>query len=186
MDKDTLRKEIKNNVNKLDATYIEESNKSIFEKLISLPEFILAKRVLTYLSIGREVDTLKLIDYCLSIGKTVAIPYNYRENGIMSFAALDRKIEALDRGAFGIPTLPDECDEIIPESDDLIVVPALCYDQKAYRLGRGGGYYDRYLSTYGMASIGLCREALLQDSLPTDEYDMRVDCLITEKRIARP
>ena len=186
MDKNAYRKEIKARISSLDTSYIAESDRAIFENLISLPEFISAPRVFTYLSIGREPDTRALIEHCGRLGKIVALPFDYRSAGIMSFAKLDRPIVELTKGIFDIPVPPENAERLIPRKGDIIIVPALCYDENGYRLGRGGGYYDRYLAEHRIFSAGLCRESLLVDSVPRDDYDRRVDCIITDKRIARP
>ena len=181
-----MRKEIKSRIAALDKEYIIQSDRAIFEKIITLPEFISAPRVFVYLSIGREPDTRALIRYCWAQGKIVAIPHDYKKDGVMCFALLDRPIEALQSGTFGIPVLPDEAERLVPRKDDIIIVPALCFDENAYRLGRGGGYYDRYLAEHRVFSVGLCREKLLLSAVPRDAYDRRTDAIITDKRIARP
>lgn len=185
MDKKTLRKEIKARITALDSAYIAESDKAIAQNIISLPEFIAAPRVFTYLSMDREADTRSIIEHCMALGKPVALPCDCK-NGEMSFALLDCPVEQFPLGSYGIPTPPDSSERLSPENGDLVLVPALCYDEHGYRLGHGGGYYDRYLSAFRVFSVGLCREALLVGTVPTDEFDMRVDCLVTEKRIARP
>lgn len=59
-------------------------------------------------------------------------------------------------------------------------MPAVCYDRRGYRLGFGGGYYDRWLEHFAGFRVGLCRKAVLQDRVPTEAHDSRVDLLITE------
>ena len=74
-----------------------------------------------------------------------------------------------------------------PESGDMIIVPALCFDRQGYRLGQGGGYYDRWLELHPeLFSVGLCRERFLQERVPREAHDMRVRCVATEKEAARP
>ncbi|PKM72135.1 MAG: 5-formyltetrahydrofolate cyclo-ligase [Firmicutes bacterium HGW-Firmicutes-16] len=186
MDKKKFRAEIKARIAALDNSYITKSDHAIFENLISLPEFILASRVFTYLSIEREPDTRAFIDYCVKLGKTVALPCDCEKNGSMSFALLEQPIGELSVGVYGIPIPPEAAERLDPKAGDIIIVPALCFDEKGYRLGHGGGYYDRYLSTHPLISIGLCREELVVASVPTDDYDRRADIIITDKRIARP
>ncbi len=186
MDKRTFRAEIKARIAALDDSYISKSDRAIFENLISLPEFISSKRVFTYLSIEREPDTRALIEYCRKLGKTVALPCDCKKDGTMSFALLDCPIGELAKGIYEIPVPPETAERLAPQAGDIIIVPALCFDEKGYRLGHGGGYYDRYLSKHPILSIGLCREAVVVDSVPTDNYDRRVDIIIIDKRIARP
>ena len=60
-------------------------------------------------------------------------------------------------------------------------MPAVCYDRRGYRLGFGGGYYDRWLAGFSGFRVGLCRGLVLQDRVPTEAHDSRVDLLITEQ-----
>ena len=64
---------------------------------------------------------------------------------------------------------------------DLALVPAVCYDRRGYRLGFGGGYYDRWLADFAGFRVGLCRAAVLQERVPTEAHDSRVDLLLTEE-----
>lgn len=173
-------------ISALDPDYVVESDRAIYKNLLSLPEFIEAARVFTYISTGREPDTKALIEFCASTGKAVTIPFKYREGGIMSFALLDRPVNDLEKGKYGIPAPPDSAKELEPLPGDIMIVPALCFDAEGYRLGHGGGYYDRYLAGHGVFSAGLCREALITEKVPRERHDMRVGCVITEKKIARP
>lgn len=185
MDKSTLRINIKQRIAQLEKTYIAESNREILKKLLLLPEYSTAPRIFSYFSIGREVDTKLFITHCLESGRQVALPTRLSA-GSMSFALLEQPLESLPIGRYGIPA-PDESSKIIvPREGDLIIVPALSYDLSCYRIGRGGGYYDRFLASCKAFSVGLCREALLVQRVPTEGFDLPTDCLITEKRIARP
>lgn len=185
MNKLSFRAEVKQRIAALDGNYISASNERIFQELIALPEFISAPRIFTYLSMGREVDTRKLIAYCEKLGKPLALPTNLHD-GEMSFALIDCPIDSLPLGEFNIPAPHSSSEIVFPQLNDLILVPALCFDKNNFRLGRGGGYYDRYLSSCKAFSVGLCREALLVPAVPRESFDMQTACLITEKRIARP
>lgn len=185
MDKISLRKEIKDKMAALSPDYLRESDEDIFLLLCDLPEFKQAKRVFTYISIDREVDTRRIIALCQTLGKTPVLPYRY-SRGKMGFTALDRPLSALPPGVFGIPMPDASLPELFPAVGDLMLVPALCFDEEGYRLGHGGGYYDRYLAAHPVFSVGLCREALLSPRLPRAAHDRAVNCLITDKKIARP
>jgi 5-formyltetrahydrofolate cyclo-ligase len=185
LDKIAFRTEIKSKTAALSGGYLAESDADILKKLLSLPEFVAAPRVFTYISIGREPDTRVLIHRCAELGKAVAVPV-VLDTGEMRFVPLETGVEALSPGVFGIPTPDSDAPALTPRTGDLMVVPALCFDGQGYRLGRGGGYYDRYLAAHPVFSVGLCREALVADAVPRDPWDMRVSCLVTEKRIARP
>ena len=83
--------------------------------------------------------------------------------------------------SFGILEPGEDCPLVPREEIDLVLVPAVCYDRRGYRLGFGGGYYDRWLERFEGPTVGLCREAVLQETVPIEAHDRRVDTLITEK-----
>ena len=86
---------------------------------------------------------------------------------------------------FGILEPDEGCPLVPTEEVDLVLVPALCYDRRGFRLGMGGGYYDRWLEQYDSLTVGLCRAALLQDTLPTESHDRPVDMIITPTSLLR-
>ena len=74
----------------------------------------------------------------------------------------------------------------MPQSGDLILVPALAYDRAGRRLGRGGGYYDRFLARVDCCTVGLIRAAFLLDALPAEWNDVPVSAVITEDGVFFP
>jgi 5-formyltetrahydrofolate cyclo-ligase len=74
---------------------------------------------------------------------------------------------------------------ILPDSIDLIVLPALAFDPQGHRLGRGGGYYDRFLARLkpGTVAVGLAFDVQVIDSVPVDGRDAAVDVLVTDRRV---
>lgn len=181
-EKSLLRAKIKELTKALDDEYISESDRGILSRLLALPAFIQAKRVFVYCSVGKEPDTRELIRFCLETGKSLFLPRSYA-GGRMDFAVLDCPVEALPKGRFGIPQPPETLPAVEAMEGDIIIVPALCFDERLFRLGHGGGYYDRFLDGTRAVSIGLCRERLVLDSLPTEPFDRPVDLLVTEKKV---
>lgn len=179
-EKALLRRRIRRLIESLDPAYIAASDRAIFEKLACHPFFTRAERVFAYYSVGREPDTRRLIELCRSLDKPVALP-RVEKSG-MVFAPLEAGIDRLSRGPFGIPQPDPEAPSVRVGEHDLVIVPALCYDRQLYRLGHGGGYYDRFLAACPALSIGLCREALVLPMVPREKFDLPVDMLITEKR----
>jgi len=162
-EKKLLRAEIRAKIAALPREECLRGDRLIREKVLALPEARTAKSVFTYLSEDWEVDTRAVIETLLQWGKTVAIPVVHGK-GIMTFADV--------RDVSG-PVLT-------PERGDVLLVPALCYDRQNYRLGQGGGYYDRYLTACPARSVGLGRAALLQERLPAEPHDVPVDLVITD------
>ena len=88
-------------------------------------------------------------------------------------------LAGLVRGAHGIPEPDETCPVVDREKIDLVLVPNLCCDWQRYRLGHGGGYYDRWLEAYRGVSVALCPSAWMQKSLPRERFDHPVDVVIT-------
>ena len=90
--------------------------------------------------------------------------------------------DSLKPGIFGIME-PIEQETTVDESEiDLIIVPGVAFDRQLNRMGRGKGYYDRLLSTLQAPKIGICFDFQLQDTVPTESFDKKMDMIITEKR----
>ncbi|HHU23198.1 MAG TPA: 5-formyltetrahydrofolate cyclo-ligase [Clostridiales bacterium] len=182
VDKTALRAAFRRRLTELEAAYLSYSNREICSRIVSLPELLSANRVFPYYSVGREVDTHEIIRLCRAMGKPVALPV-VLGGGIMEYALYDDT--ELVPGSLNIPQPGQHSEKLFPEAGDIILVPALSFDQKGYRLGQGGGYYDRFLAGCQAFTVGLCREAMLSHRLPHEKHDIPVKCLVTEKRIMR-
>ncbi len=136
---------------------------------------------LVYISVKNEVGTLDLINCLLDNNKNVAVPYCHDKT--MDFYYIDSLDKLID-GKFGIPTV-DIYNSKKAENFDktLCIVPAVSFDNNGNRLGYGGGYYDRFLSANKIPSIGLCYQRCISDSIPTEENDIKIDCVLTETRL---
>ena len=86
----------------------------------------------------------------------------------------------LVKASFGISEPGEDCPLLDRGDIGLVLVPAVCYDRLGYRLGFGGGYYDRWLEGFSGVKVGLCREAVLREAVPTEAHDAKVDILLTE------
>lgn len=90
---------------------------------------------------------------------------------------------SLTPGSFGILE-PTDTETAVAESDvDLIIVPGVAFDRQLNRMGRGKGYYDRLLSTLQAHKIGICFNFQLQESVPVEPFDKKMDIVITENEV---
>jgi len=177
------RRELRKRIAMLGEKELEKSDEAIYNQIMVLPELWAAERVFLYLSVGHEVSTRRLIDALAAAGKTVALPVSLPE-GEMFFARYEPG--ALKEGSVvPIPEPGSDAPPVAAEDGDLIVVPGLSFDLEGYRMGQGGGYYDRFLARHRLFSVGLARDALLMERVPREEHDRGVDCLVTETRILR-
>ena len=181
--KKQLRKELMKRESELAPEYIDASNVGIAKNLLSLPEFQAATRIMFFYSIWNEPDTIKLMEHAYSLGKTVALP-EMLGAGVMKAREV-KSLNELKPAVFNIPAPTPDMPELSPQELDFILVPSVAYDRCGYRLGHGGGYYDRFLLCTSAFKCGIAREEMLINAVPRGKYDAAVDCLVTEHEIMR-
>ena len=143
--KKTLRKETIAAMKELPQSVKAEVDNQLTQRFIQLPAFQEAQTLATYLSMGHEFSTASLIQDALQSGKRVCVPRTYPQ-GRMEFVEYDPNI--LEKTRFGLLE-PNETGKVVDQSEiDLIHVPGVVFQSKGYRIGYGGGYYDRYLADF--------------------------------------
>ncbi|MFV0497974.1 MAG: 5-formyltetrahydrofolate cyclo-ligase [Candidatus Fimivivens sp.] len=149
-------------------------------RIRSLPSFRRAKTVLVYVSMPIEVDTREIIAKALSDGKRVAVPRCVPGTREMEFYLID-SLEELSPSTFGVlEPLPDPARLLRDFSHSICVVPALACDRGGYRLGYGGGYYDRFLRDYPGEKVLILYKCCFVAHLWHGRFDVPVDRVVTE------
>ncbi len=174
-EKTTLRGEVTRYLIQLTEAQRLESDCALQQKFLSLPQLDRVERVLLYWSMGNEIDTLPILEQLLSRGKQVLLPR------CLPGGAMETRLYVPGRlvpHRWGMQEPAMDCPLLEPE---LALIPALCYDKNGYRLGWGGGYYDRWLARTKTHTVGLCRHALLKAHLPRESWDRRVELVLTEQ-----
>jgi 5-formyltetrahydrofolate cyclo-ligase len=182
-EKQALRKRLLEDIDALPEAYIVQSDEGIYKNVVSLTEFNRAETIFCYYGIGREPDTVRIIETALEMGKTVTLPVCFK-GGVMEARAIEDLGELRESRIHLMEPL-DSVRVISPGALDFIVVPALTYDRNGYRLGRGGGFYDRFLSGVNAFTVGVTRQRLLRDTVPCEAHDVPVACVVTEESIRR-
>ena len=167
---------------------IEKTNKSeldarICEAFTSLVSYRYADTLLAYYPAKGEIDVRPIIEKALSQGKKVALPLCYEEEGKMDFFYIN-SLDELEEGKYGIPAPKKDAELFLPckeKNSSLMMVPAIAFDTKGFRLGYGKGFYDRYISRFGGVLAGFIYSGLVLDSVPRGRFDMSVDYLVTDK-----
>jgi 5-formyltetrahydrofolate cyclo-ligase len=155
---------------------------AITEAVCGSAEYKAAKQIFCYVSMPHEVSTRELLRQILRDGKTLGLPVCDTAVCEMTFYRLD-DIKELQSGAYRIPVPPTDAARIlVPDEDTLMIVPMLAFDAEGYRLGAGGGYYDRYLAKYPVKTLGICYADQKQTQLPHGEYDKKLARCITEQK----
>ena len=180
IEKKELRKQVRAQLSVMDPRELVRGDEALFEQFLALPQVEAAKTIFAFWGIeGKEPDTKRLIAKLVERGKTIGLPRMLPEHQ-MEVRRYDPEKPLIEVG-FGISEPGEDCPLLKKEEIDLILVPAVCYDRRGYRLGFGGGYYDRWLEHFSGFRVGLCRGTVLQEKVPTEAHDRRVDLLITEK-----
>lgn len=174
-EKRAIRKEVRRRINELSAEVKEAAAREIFCLVEQTEAFTEARSVAFYAAMSDEVPTTATLDRWLTMGKHVVVPRV--EGDIMRF--YDYAPERMQSGAFGIAEPVG--DEEYPAGDiDLIIVPARAFTRSGVRLGRGGGFYDKYMSLpdFRAYKIGVAFGCQIFEELTCDKHDILVDEVI--------
>ena len=151
---------------------------ALFERFLALPEVEAAETVMVFYGTGREPDTVPLIQALLEKGRRVALPVVLPHRGMEARQVTD--IDRLVPNRYGIPE-PDGSSPVIPKHEiDVALVPHLMVDRDGYRLGWGGGYYDRWLTDFPGFTVSVCRPGRMVEHMPREEFDIPVKLVLFE------
>ena len=179
--KSRLRAAVRERIRAMDAGARVEASRHACDRLASDSRFAGASSVMLYMPMRSELDVTPLAMTALSQGKRVSVPRADAETGTLTPIGVESvDADAMPADAMGVRT-PACGPEVAPESLDLVVVPGVAFDRSGRRLGRGAGYYDRFLSRLSphTATAGICFDEQLVDAVPHGEHDRIVDCVIT-------
>jgi 5-formyltetrahydrofolate cyclo-ligase len=153
-------------------------------RLVGLDVFRKATVVMLYMAMETELDTTAIALRAFQLGKVVCVPrvdWERRDMHAVEVSSFDDHIMEVDEHGVRMPVGGRL---VVPETIDLVIVPALAYDPSGNRLGRGGGYYDRFLSRLRRSAtkVGLAFDVQIIDEVPVEERDVQVDMIVTDRR----
>jgi 5-formyltetrahydrofolate cyclo-ligase len=176
----------------LDETAIRAAGLAVAKRSEQLPAIRSAHEMLAYWPVRGEVDARPIIEAMWSRSARVLFPRcRPDEPGLMDVACASC-FEELTPGSYGIPEPdPERCEALDHLAPDVVLVPAVAYDRRGYRIGYGGGYYDRLLDNgalNGAMLIGLAYDFQVLDAVPADDWDHPVHLILTPSETieARP
>ena len=188
LNKQSLRKQLLIERGNLSPEFILENSKKIAENLINLNIYQSSTSIMLYIATQDEVQTKEIIEYAQRDKKRIFIPLIIRrDNALLPSLVIDFEKELIPR-ILGIYQPRKEFYRIYPPAVlDLIIIPGVAFTIQGHRLGRGGGYYDRFLSQLESKtlSIALSFEMQILNRIPIDVQDMPVDYIITEERVIK-
>lgn len=185
-EKKRIRKEIKNQFRTIPISDFDAKSKKVLDKLKKLPEWKNAETVLIFLSLPDEIKTEGIINEALEENKKTAVP---RINGNdIVFHYIKSVNSSLIIHPLGIAEPSPSTPVFNPLSADektLILVPGLAFDKNCFRLGRGKGFYDKFLSGIdkSVKKIGIGYDFQIVESVPAEDHDFPLDSVITDTSI---
>ena len=181
MIKSKIRKKILNIRKKKNNKNIKFSFLKIFKEIKK--NISKNKIVGAYYPVNFEIDILEFLERLENKGLKLCLPV-VKKNNEMEFYSWSIK-NLLKLNKYGIPE-PEQIKKVFP---DIILVPLVAFDSRLYRIGYGGGYYDRYISKASvkknLLKIGIAHSCQKINRVPTNKYDMKLDIIITEKYVLR-
>ena len=186
MPKNILRQKLRKLLQQISREKRSEKSKKACLNLISTPQFGSAEVIMMFLSLPEEVDTTDAIQFAFQQGKTVVVPKVFRKEKYMipvRLSSLDDEFTA----EFASLRNPVSDDSVGLEQIDLVVTPALGFDLKGHRLGRSGGFYDRFFANDKLRAVkcglGFEEQVLDEVFVPAVSTDIPLDFLVTDEKI---
>ncbi|SOC21155.1 5-formyltetrahydrofolate cyclo-ligase [Ureibacillus xyleni] len=181
MNKRELRRKIKQQLENMSENLYQQSSLTIKDKLLKEPSIIEGDTIAITISNNREVDTTGIIESLWKQGKRVVVPKCNSINRTMQFYKIENfnqlEIVYMDLRE----PIPQITELVSAEQIDCMIVPGIVFDKSGYRIGYGGGYYDRYLEKFKGNVISLAFHNQLVDMVPRDPHDLPVNLIVTEQ-----
>lgn len=175
MDKKELRSQIRQLKRAMTEEQINTASAKLGELFVNTSQYQNAKTIYGYLPYNQEVRTVPILERAIRDGKRVAVPKVYGDD--MRFIYMD-DLTQVELGYAGIPE-PVADGPVADDPTALVLMPGMAFTEKGDRMGYGGGFYDKFLAAEpGHPTVALCYEFQMVKSLPTEEYDIPVDCVL--------
>ena len=178
MDKKELRRKIREQKRAMTPQQVEETSRKLGVKFAATQAYKNAKTIYGYLPYNQEVRTWDALAKAMADGKAVAVPKVYGDE--MKFIYIT-DFSQIETGYCGIPE-PVTDGPVAEDKTALVLMPGLAFDREGHRIGYGGGFYDRFLSSEpDHPTLALCYDFQIRETLPTEEFDIPVDTVIWDK-----
>ena len=159
----------------------------VAERLLELPEIVRAQNILTCLSFGVELDTWRLVERLLALGKELYVPRAEPRDRQLHVHPYPCPLRTV---SFGLQQPPRDAPEVaadaISSTVEAALVLGLGFDRRGFRLGYGSGYFDRFLAGRSFPAIGLAFDSQLEDELPAEPHDIPMRLVVTPSELCRP
>ncbi len=175
MDKKELRAYIRQQKRAMTPEQIDAASARLGKLFVNTPQYQNARTIYGYLPYNQEVRTVPILEQALRDGKRVAVPKVYGQD--MKFIYME-DLTQVSEGYAGIPE-PVADGPVADDPRALVLMPGMAFTRNGDRMGYGGGFYDKFLASQPEhPTVALCYDFQLVESLPTEEYDIPVDCVL--------
>ena len=184
--KTQLRKEVLKRRSALTASEVATKSKAILDRLLTLEAYRSASFIMTYLNFRNEVETTMLVQEAMADGKKIVVPVTDMVNRRLIPSLVEHFPGDLEVGTMNILEPKGNALRLCnPLWIDLVIVPGVVFDLQCYRIGYGGGFYDRFLPLIrpGAVTVGLAFELQIVERFEHGQYDVPVDYVLTEDRV---
>jgi 5-formyltetrahydrofolate cyclo-ligase len=178
-EKQRLREVVLARLNAIDTREHETLSMMLNQYAVLIKELTDAEHVMLFAPMAKEPDIWELTDALWARGKTVLLPVvSGRELLSVEYNPGDLLLSS----RYGVL---EPAQRVVkdPATIDVALIPGVAFDERGHRLGRGAGYYDRFLAGLGCLKIGLCFETQLEMSVPHEAHDVVMDAVCTDKRL---
>jgi len=180
LEKSILRKITLQVLNNLDLLVYKQKSNKIHKKILLEKNIKKAQVIGITLSSFPEVDTWELIKELWAQGKRVAVPKCEPSTRGMTFYEIS-SFDQLEVVYMKLnEPIPSVTQKVEATQIDALIVPGVVFDKNGYRIGFGGGYYDRFLSGYDGNTIAVAFDSQIVGTVPVDRFDLPVECILTE------
>ena len=185
--KQDLRKQLKQRRKNLAAEARALASQQIVDKILGQAAYQEARLIFSFYPMSTEVQVSLLFEPARQAGKQICFPAVFDQGRMEAYIPRDLDHMGMDPYGFATPD-PDRDQKVEPQDIDLVLVPLLGFDRDLYRIGYGGGFYDRYISRIPDSAVLLgvafaCQEV---ERIPRNAFDQKLDLLISEKEIILP
>ena len=175
MDKKELRRQIRELKRAMTSEQIDAASARLGELFLNCPQYKEAKTIYGYLPYNQEVRTVPMLEQAMRDGKRIAVPKCHGDE--MRFIYMD-DLSKVEKGYANIPE-PIADDPVADDKTALVLMPGMAFTKDGKRMGYGGGFYDKFLAAEpDHPTVALCYDFQMVEDLPTEDYDIPVDCVL--------
>ena len=184
--KRALRGALRARLSSITPERMATASRAAAQRVCETEEFRRASAVMIFLPLRYEVDARHIALRAWQLGKTVTVPLAGHEQKHMIPVLVRSLEEPMDCDPYGVQT-PSHCEPFPADMLELVVVPGLGFDRNGHRLGRGAGFYDRFLAQPRLhaATCGLAIEEQVVPEIPAEPHDLRLEMLATDTQLLR-